>query len=63
MDYLIVDRNQVNPKEESLYSEKIIYLPKIWNCHSGYNFKRSENEMPFQKINLLLLVHLIIFKN
>ena len=49
MDYLIVDRNQVNPKEESLYSEKIIYLPKIWNCHSGYNFKRSENEMPFQK--------------
>ena len=49
MDYLIVDRNQVNPKEESLYSEKIIYLPTIWNCHSGYNFKRSENEMPFQK--------------
>ena len=49
MDYLIVDRNQVNPKEENLYSEKIIYLPSIWNCHSGYNFKRSENEMPFQK--------------
>ena len=49
MDYLIVDRNQVNPKEESLYSEKIIYLPTIWNCHSGYNFKRLENEMPCQK--------------
>ena len=49
MDYLIVDKNQVNPKEESLYSEKIIYLPNIWNCHSGYNFKRSENEMPFKK--------------
>ena len=49
IDYLIVDRNQVNPEEESLYSEKIIYLPTIWNCHSGYNFKRSENEMPFQK--------------
>ena len=49
MDYLIVDKNQINPKEESLYSEKIIYLPSIWNCHSGYNFKRSENEMPFQK--------------
>ena len=49
MDYLIVDRNQVNPKEESLYSEKIIYLPTIWNCHSGYDLKRSENEMPFQK--------------
>ena len=49
MDYLIVDKNQVNSKEESLYSEKIIYLPTIWNCHSGYNFKRLENEMPFQK--------------
>ena len=49
MDYLIVDRNQVNSKEEGLYSEKIIYLPTIWNCHSGYNFKRLENKMPFQK--------------
>ena len=49
MDYLIVDRNQVNPEEESLYSEKMIYLPNIWNCHSGYDFKRSENAMPFKK--------------
>ena len=49
MDYLIVDRNQINPKEESFYSEKIIYLPTIWNCHSGYDFKRSENAMPFKK--------------
>tara|TARA_B100000242_G_scaffold257424_1_gene201284 strand:- start:289 stop:1986 length:1698 start_codon:yes stop_codon:yes gene_type:complete len=49
MDYLIVDRNQVNPEEESLYSEKMIYLPNIWNCHSGYDFKRSENEMPLKK--------------
>ena len=49
MDYLIVDKNQINPNEEMFYSEKIIYLPNIWNCHSGYNFKRSENEMPFKK--------------
>ena len=49
MDYLIVDKNQINPKEEMFYSEKIIYLPNIWNCHSGYNFKRSQNEMPFKK--------------
>ncbi len=49
MDYLIVDKNQINPKEEIFYSEKIIYLPNIWNCHSGYNFKRLENEMPFKK--------------
>ena len=49
MDYLIVDKNQINPNEEMFYSEKIIYLPNIWNCHSGYNFKRSQNEMPFKK--------------
>ena len=49
MDYLIVDKNLINPNEESLYSEKIIYLKSIWNCHSGYNFKRLENEMPFKK--------------
>ncbi len=49
MDYLIVDKNQINPSEEMFYSEKIIYLPNIWNCHSGYNFKRSENEMPSKK--------------
>ena len=49
MDYLIVDKNQINPNEEMFYSEKIIYLPNIWNCHSGYNFTRSENKMPFKK--------------
>ena len=49
MDYLIVDKNQINPKEENLYSEKIIYLPSIWNCHSGYDIKRLENKMPFEK--------------
>ncbi len=48
VDYLIVDKNLIDPKEENLYSEKIIYLPNIWNCHSGYDFKRLENKMPFQ---------------
>ena len=28
MDYLIVDKNQINPNEEMFYSEKIIYLQK-----------------------------------
>ena len=48
MDYLIVDKNLIDRKEENLYSEKIIYLPNIWNCHSGYDFKRLENKMPFE---------------
>ena len=49
MDYLIVDKNLINPNEENLYSEKIIYLPNIWNCHSGYDFERLENKMPYEK--------------
>ena len=31
MDYLIADHNLIKKNEESLYSEKILYLPKIWN--------------------------------
>jgi protein O-GlcNAc transferase len=34
MDYLIADNNLVKKDEESLYSEKILYLPKIWNAFS-----------------------------
>ena len=34
MDYLIVDKNLINKNEENLYSEKILYLPKIWNAFS-----------------------------
>lgn len=49
MDYLIVDNNLVNYGEENLYSEKLIYLPNIWNCHCGYEFERSKNELPFKK--------------
>ncbi len=49
MDYLIVDKNLIKKNEEDLYAEKIIYLPDIWNCHSGYNFTRELNGLPFKK--------------
>ena len=49
MDYLIVDKNLIKKNEENFYSEKIIYLPNIWNCHSGYNFARELNPMPLKK--------------
>ena len=49
MDYLIVDKNLIKPEEEIFYSEKVIYLQNIWNCHSGYDFERSENKMPCEK--------------
>jgi len=34
MDYLIADHNLIKKGEEKLYSEKILYLPKIWNTYS-----------------------------
>ena len=34
MDYLISDHNCIKKDEENLYSEKIIYMPNIWNSMS-----------------------------
>lgn len=39
MDYLIADKNLIKFNEESMYSEKIIYMPSIWNIHSGFEKK------------------------
>jgi len=49
MDYLIADPNLIFSDEKKLYSEKILYLPKIWNCHAGLNIERTENPLPFLK--------------
>ena len=47
MDYLIADPNLIYTNEEKLYSEKIINLPEIWNCHTGFNFERIEQPPPY----------------
>jgi len=49
MDYIISDPNLIYPNEQNLYSEKVIYLPKIWNAHCGFDFERKENPPPFIK--------------
>jgi len=49
MDYIISDPNLIYSNEENLYSEKVIYLPKIWNAHCGFDFEREENPPPFVK--------------
>ena len=49
MDYIISDKNLIYSNEEKFYSEKVIYLPKIWNTHSGFDFERKENPPPFTK--------------
>ena len=51
MDYIITDPKLVLKDEKKYYSEEIIYLPEIWNCHSGFNFERKENPAPFIKNN------------
>jgi len=49
MDYLIADKNLIYEEERKCYSEKIIYLPNIWNCHSGLNSVRSQSDTPCLK--------------
>ena len=49
MDYLIADPNLIYSNEKELYSEKILYMPSIWNCHSGLNIERTKTEPPVLK--------------
>ena len=49
MDYLISDKNLIYEEEKNDYSEKILYLPHIWNCHSGLNSIRSPSDPPCLK--------------
>ena len=49
MDYIITDPNLIYKNEKKLYSEEILYLPEIWNCHCGFDFERKENPPPFIK--------------
>ena len=49
MDYLIADPNLIKKNEVKLYSEKILLLPNIWNCHFGLGVFRKENPPPLIK--------------
>ena len=49
IDYILSDKNLILENEEDLYSEKVIYLNKIWNCHSGINSKRFKVDPPSLK--------------
>jgi predicted O-linked N-acetylglucosamine transferase (SPINDLY family) len=53
MDHIIADPNLIYDEEKNLYSEKIIYLPDIWNCHSGLTVEREEYLSPFIKNNYI----------
>jgi predicted O-linked N-acetylglucosamine transferase (SPINDLY family) len=49
MDYIISDRNLILQNEEKLYSEKILYMENIWNCHVGYDGERQFYDAPMIK--------------
>ena len=52
-NYLIADANLIKKNEEILYSEKIIYMPNIWNCHTGFDFEKKYSQRPSLKNNFI----------
>jgi len=53
IDFLIADSNLIKKNEENLYTEKILKLPNIWNCHSGFTENLKIKEAPLVKNNFL----------
>ena len=49
IDFLISDKNLIKKDEENFYSEKIIKMSNIWNCHSGFKFEREFSELPVKR--------------
>jgi protein O-GlcNAc transferase len=49
IDYLISDKNLIKNNEDKYYSEKIIKMSNIWNCHSGFQIKRQFIDAPYKK--------------
>ena len=53
MDYIIADKNLIKEKEKDSYTEKVLYMPKIWNALSkpkdipNINFKIYEKKDKF----------------
>lgn len=52
IDYLIADNNVIKKNEEHLYTEKVLRMSKIWNCHSGLEDLKIE-EAPVIKNNFI----------
>ena len=53
IDYIIADETLIKKGEENLYSEKIIRLKNIWNCHQGFEEDIELTPPPFLKNNHL----------
>ena len=50
VDYLVADPNLIQDQdEEKLYTEKVLKMPNIWNCHSKIDLDIKVNKNPFIK--------------
>ena len=58
MDFFDCRQNLIKPEEEKYYSEKIMYMPDIWNCHPGYEKTRTLIPTP----SIKKICYLWIFK-
>ena len=63
LDYLISDKNLIKPQEVSMYTEKILFLPKIWNALSPsrnypdiQNSAKKNSNFTFCSFNNLLKI-------
>tara|TARA_Y100000389_G_scaffold166511_1_gene171314 strand:- start:376 stop:2049 length:1674 start_codon:yes stop_codon:yes gene_type:complete len=52
MDYIIADPFLIKKNEQNLYSEKILYFPKIWNSHEKLD-ENLEIKIPCDKNNYI----------
>ena len=48
VDFILADTHTVQD-EELNYLTKIYKLPKIWNSHCGFEYKRVYNELPYKQ--------------
>tara|TARA_B110000971_G_scaffold51296_1_gene51850 strand:+ start:269 stop:1951 length:1683 start_codon:yes stop_codon:yes gene_type:complete len=53
IDYIVADPNLIKDNEKHLYSEKILKLPKIWNCHSGIELNVEVENLPYLTNNYI----------
>lgn len=49
IDYILADPYLIKFDEEKLYSENILRMPNIWNCHYGINENIDVGPAPFKK--------------
>ena len=62
IDYLIADNNLIPENDEKYYSEKILRLQNVWNCHSGFEYQRELPPLPFDKNKFITFGSLNNFK-